>query len=248
MISAVILTKNEEKNIEKCLESVSWCDERIVIDDYSQDKTVEIVKKSGAIVFQHKLVNFSDQRNFGLEKANGDWILFVDADERVSPALCFEINQHINNPIENNTGFNFRRIDNMFGQEMRYGEASALKFLRLAKKGSGKWKGDVHEEWVISGKVLSLNNPLYHFPHQSVEEFISEINRYTDLRANELYAINVKTNWLLIILYPKFKFIYNYLFKLGFLDGIPGLISAIIMSFHSFLVRGKLWLLWQRTK
>src|SRR5581483_6231991 len=101
MISAVILTKNEEKNIGACLDSVSWCDERIVIDDHSRDKTVDIAKEKGATVFTRLMENdFSGQRNFGLQKAQGEWVFFIDADERVSSALWYEIMQHTSESIE----------------------------------------------------------------------------------------------------------------------------------------------------
>src|SRR5580700_7437410 len=106
MISAIILTKNEEKNIEACLESISWCDEKIVIDDHSTDKTVELAKKKGAKVFTRSLYNnFSDQRNYGLQKAKEDWIFFIDADERVSSALWYEIMAHTSESIEEFSGF-----------------------------------------------------------------------------------------------------------------------------------------------
>lgn len=248
MISAIILTKNEEKNIKDCLESLSWCDEKIVIDDESEDSTRDIAQKLGAQVYNRKMVNFSDQRNFSLEKAKGDWVLFIDADERISQALWYEIMQYINDPFENFNGFFLKRVDLMWGKELKYGESGTLKLLRLAKKGSGKWTGTVHEKWNISGRTETLCNPLYHYPHQTVGDFLKEINHYTDLRAKELYDRGTKTNWLPILLYPKAKFIQNYFFRLGFLDGLPGLVTALMMSFHSFLVRGKLWLLWQKER
>jgi glycosyltransferase involved in cell wall biosynthesis len=248
MISAIILTKNEEKNIKDCLESLSWCDEKIVIDDQSVDKTCEIAQKLGAKIYVHPLTNFSDQRNYAMEKAKGDWVIFIDADERISQALWYEIMQHINEPFENLSGFFLKRIDIMWGRQLRYGESGTLKLLRLAKKNSGKWTGDVHEKWHISGNIETLNNSLYHYPHPSIEDFLREINQYTDLRAKELYRQKIKVNWLSITLYPKAKFILNYFIKLGFLDGLPGLVIALMMSFHSFLVRGKLWLLWQRER
>src|SRR5437762_3077823 len=106
MISVVILTKNEEMNIAACLDSLSWCDEKIVIDDHSRDKTVEIAKNKGAKIFSRTLGNnFSDQRNYGLEKAQGDWVLFIDADERVSIALWYEIMQHTSEAIDDCNGY-----------------------------------------------------------------------------------------------------------------------------------------------
>lgn len=248
MISAIILTKNEEKNIEECLKSLSWCDEKIVIDDESTDRTRDIAQKLGAKVFPHRLSGFADQRNYGLEKAKGDWVLFVDSDERISQALWYEIMQYVNDPVENFSGFYVRRIDLIWGKQLKHGEAGTLKLLRLAKNGSGKWSGTVHEKWNISGKTETLNNPIFHYPHQSIGQFLKEINQYTDLRAKELYERGVVTNWLFILLYPKTKFFLNYFLRLGFLDGMPGLVTALMMSFHSFLVRGKLWALWQNKK
>lgn len=247
MISAIILARNEEKNIKTCLESLSWCDEKIVIDDSSEDNTSELAKKYGAKVYKrHLLNNFSEQRNYAIEKATGDWILFIDADEVVSSALWYEIMQHINDPIGKISGFYVKRIDVMWGRELRHGDTGEVKLLRLAKKNSGQWKGIVHERWEIQGKTATLINPLYHYPHQSIAEFLKEINHYTDLRAKELFEQKKKANWVSIIFYPKIKFVQNYLYKLGFLDGLPGLIHALMMSFHSYLVRGKLWLLWQK--
>ena len=249
MISVVILTKNEEKNIGACLDSVSWCDEKIVIDDHSEDKTTDIAKKKGANVFSRSMHNdFSEQRNFGLSKATGDWILFVDADESVSSALWYEIMQHTSESIDDVSGFYLKRQDTMWGKVLKYGETGNVTLLRLAKKGTGKWEGSVHERWNVQGKTTLLRNPLDHFPHRTVADFLSEINFYTDLRAEELFRKKTKSTWLSIIAYPKAKFILNYFFKGGFLDGLPGLIVAMLMSFHSFLVRGKLWLIWQKER
>lgn len=243
MISVVILTKNEEKNIKACLESLSWCDEKIIIDDHSEDHTLEIAQKLGAKTYSRQLINFSDQRNFALEKAKSDWVLFVDADERISQALWYEIMQYINDSVENFSGFFLKRIDVIWDRELKYGESGTMKLLRLAKREAGKWTGTVHEKWNISGKTETLNNPLYHYPHQTVGDFLKEINKYTDLRAKELFKQGVRTNWFLILLYPKAKFLVNYILRFGFLDGLPGLLTTLMMAFHSFLVRAKLWLL-----
>src|SRR5882724_598085 len=244
MISAVILTKNEEGNIKACLESISWCDEIIVIDDNSEDKTVDIAKKHGAKVFIHSLNhNFSEQRNFGLEKAKNDWVLFLDADERISSPLWYEIMASINDPIGLYSGFYLKRVDTMWERKLQYGETGNVKLLRVAKKDAGRWEGKVHETWQVKGKTLLLQNPLMHYPHQTVKEFLQEINYYTTLRAEELYKKKVQVSWWSILLFPKAKFVINYFFKSGFLDGLPGLVFGLMMSFHSFLVRGKLWLL-----
>lgn len=246
-ISAVILTKNEEKSIQSCISSLSWCDEVIVIDDNSSDKTRAIAEKLKAKVYEHSLGNnFAEQRNYGLEKAQGDWILFVDADEQVSQSLAFEIQGKISENIENVQGYFVKRLDSMWGKTLQYGENGKITLLRLARKDAGTWQGKVHETWEISGKTGLLTNPLHHFPHQTVSEFLNEINFYTDVRAQELFDKKTKVSWWHIIVYPKAKFFVNYFIKLGIRDGLPGLMVALLMSFHSFLVRGKLWILWHK--
>lgn len=249
-ITVVILTKSEKHNILECLKSVFWCDEIIVIDDNSSDKTLELVKEfkhKDLKVSTHPLENdFSKQRNFGLEKAKGEWVLFVDADERVSESLSSEIKNQKSKAKNNFDGFYLKRTDYMWGKELKHGETGNIKLLRLAKKGSGVWEGKVHEEWKVKGDVGELKNYLVHYPHKSLEEFLKEINFYTDLRSQELYNRGERVNFLSIIIYPLGKFIQNYFIKLGILDGMEGLIFAITMSFHSFLVRGKLWTLWDK--
>lgn len=243
-ISAVILTKNEENNIIDCIESLSWCDEIIVIDDNSSDRTVALARRKNVTVITHSLEdNYAQQRNFGLSQAHGEWVVFIDADERVSLSLQYEILSHVTDPMNQNKGYSLRRLDTMWGKKLTHGEVGSTKLLRIARKDSGKWVGNVHERWVIKGTALLLQHPLDHFPHQSSKEFISEINRYSTIRARELFDKNVRVSFFLILFYPIGKFIYTYFFLRGFLDGVRGLLVAIFMSFHSFLVRSKLWLL-----
>lgn len=245
-ITAIVITKNEESNISRCLNSLLWCDEVIVIDDNSNDLTKEIAKKQGSRVYLHSLHNdFSQQRNFGLAKAAYEWVLFVDADEVVSLSLQYEITHIISDQFNEYEGFLVKRIDEMWGRKLQFGETGNMLLLRLAKASSGIWKGNVHETWNIKGKISRLNNPLFHYPHPTVSSFLYEINTYSTFRAQELFEKKQKVHFLDIILYPKAKFMKNYLLKRGFMDGMPGLIIALMMSFHSFLVRGKLWLLYQ---
>jgi len=248
MISAVILTKNEEEDISDCIKSLSWCDEVVVVDDNSEDKTTDIAKKLNAKIYTHSVNNdFSSQRNFALSKTKGNWILFVDADERIPDALAFEISnivhQITDQALGKFTGFYIRRTDIMWGRQLRYGETGKIKLLRLAKKDAGKWEGKVHEKWKVKGDIGVLRNSIIHYPHKTFQEFLKEINFYTTIRAEELHKKGSNATFMSIIIYPLGKFLFNYFIRLGLLDGIPGLIVAAAMSFHSFLVRGKLWLL-----
>ncbi|MCL6096820.1 MAG: glycosyltransferase family 2 protein [Patescibacteria group bacterium] len=244
MVSAIILAKNEENNIVDCLESIDWCDEIIVIDDFSTDRTLEVIKNFNRRVkiFQHELGgDFSAQRNFGLSKARGEWVLFVDADERLSNGLKGEIMDYVSLKNKNYDGCYMQRKDIIWGKELQHGEVGNIKILRFGKKNAGIWRGKVHEIWEISGSLGNFKMPLLHYPHQSIGSFLREINYYTDLRAKELYDSGIRTDFYQIILYPIAKFILNYFINRGFLDGIEGLVFAIMMSFHSFLVRAKLW-------
>lgn len=246
MISAIILTKNETENIEKCIKSVSWCDEIIVIDDISTDKTLEIARKYKVKIYSHPLNNdFSSQRNFGIAKAKNDWVLFVDSDEIISDALAYEISNAIqlkDQNLKEFNGFYIKRVDFVWGKEFKYGETGSIRLLRLARKGAGLWEGMAHERWHVEGRIGRFVNPLHHYPHKALSEFLGKINFYTDIRATELKQKNTRVYIWSIIAYPLGKFILNYFFRKGFMDGIHGLIFAITMSFHSFLVRSKLWL------
>lgn len=248
-ISVTVLTRNEEKNIEHCINSVIWANEIIVVDDYSQDSTRKIAQSLGAKVFRRHLGDdFSAQRNFGLSKVNSEWVLFVDADERVSDALASEIenlklkiSEACSFGIENShNGFYIKRIDFIWGSQLRHGD---IWHLRLAKKSAGLWISKVHEKWKVKGKVGNLRFPLYHYPHPTIHEFVEDLDFYTTLRAKELYDMRVKSSLLKIILFPKIKFLQNYLLNLGLLDGTAGFVHAVLMSFHSFLAWSKLWLM-----
>jgi glycosyltransferase involved in cell wall biosynthesis len=247
-LTAIILAKNEEKNIKRCLEGVRFCDEILVIDDNSIDETAKIAQKFGAKVIKHSLNNnFAAQRNFALRRAQSQWVLFIDADEIVSEALVSEIvNYKLS--ITNYSGFYIKRQDIWQGREIKHGEAGNIFLLRFGRKGAGKWSRPIHEVWQIDGKTKNFRSPLLHYPHPSLREFISKINEYSTLHAESNLREGKKPSIWKIIFWPKGKFIYNWIFKLGFLDGTQGFIIALIMSFHSFLAWSKAWKLQKETK
>lgn len=245
MITAIVLTKNEEKNIKECLDGLKWCDELLVIDDNSEDNTTKIAKECGAKVLDHSLNDdFAAQRNFGLTKAQSEWVFFVDADERVSKKLGNEIEEKIkeDNKVE---GYYLKRNDYFLSRLLRYGETGSLRILRLGRINSGKWNRRVDEVWEVKGQTETLENPLLHFSHPNLVQFLESINKRSTLNARYLFENNKNLDifeWFK----PFLKFIQNYLLKLGFLDGVQGFIFAVLMSLHSFMVRGKLYLLLTR--
>lgn len=247
MVTAVVLARNEGKVLNSCLNSLLFCDEIIVIDDNSTDETPKIAQSMGAKVYSHALNgDFATQRNFAMEKAVGEWVLFVDADEEVSPELKSEIKKKTKSRGQSDmSAYYIKRRDIFWGRELYYGDvytAASKGIIRLVKKNSGKWQGKVHEVFETGGKIGMLENYLIHRPHQTVKEFLQEVNTYSSLRADELFKKGLKTNILAIFFFPAVKFIHTYFFRRGFLDGAAGFIYCFMMSFHSFLVKAKLYL------
>lgn len=244
MITAIVLAKNEEKNIATCLHALSFCDAVVVVDDFSTDNTAKIAKKMGATVFQHALNgDFAAQHNWVLSQIKSHWVLFVDADEYVSGALAREIKSAIEK-IEYK-GFYIRRVDKLWKKVLRHGDVGNAKVLRLARPGAGKWVGRVHEKWQIEGKVGELSNHLEHTPHPTLVEFLHHINDYSTIRAQEFFDAGRKTSLFEIVCGPVWRFFQAYILKLGFLDGTAGFIHAMVMALYMFLVAGKLYLLYK---
>lgn len=242
MLTAIILTHNEEKNISRCLESLKFCDAILVVDDNSTDATVKLAKKLGVKVVSHSLNDdYSAQRNWAIDQVKTPWVLFIDADEVVPAKLGEEITSAIKK-VEYK-GFKIPRTDFMWGKKLLHGDVGGVSLLRLARRGAGQWQGAVHETWKIEGNVGTLKNSLAHYPHQNMAEFLQHINNYSSIRARELHDSGKHANLLQIIFHPFFKFLYLYLISLGFLDSTPGFVHAMTMAFYSFLVRGKLWML-----
>lgn len=247
-LSGIVLTKNEAKNIFECLRRLKFCDEIIVVDDNSIDQTTKIARDFNARVYLRNMnQDYSSQTNFGMSKAKGEWILIIDADERVSPKLRDEIVKSIKDP-KDNTAFYFRRIDYMWGRMLTHGESGNSNVLRLIKKGSGKWKRRVHPYFDFKGGTKILTNPLFHYPHPTLDKFVNSINRWSNWHAKANSEEGKKSSITKIIFYPLAHFVKNYFFKRGFWDGTQGFVYAALMSFHSFLAWSSLWVLQNKSQ
>ena len=244
-VTAVILTYNEEKNIVRCISSLQWCSEIVVIDDCSTDQTSVLAQQNGArVVTQKFLHDFALQRNFALSQTKNEWMLFVDSDEEVSDVLRSEIEYLFSSPkIVRYNGFTILRKDYQFGKMLIHGETGNMRLLRLGRKSAGLWKRAIHEYWDIKGEIGALKNPLFHYPHQTISEFLSELNTYTTINAQVFWKEGYRASFFSILSYPIGKFFSGYFWKQGFRDGMPGLLLALFMSFHSFLTRSKLYFL-----
>lgn len=239
-LSIIILTHNSNNTLESAIKSSLFADEIIIVDDYSTDDTINLAKKYPARVISHQLnQNFAAQRNFALNQAKSDWILFLDSDETIPAKLQKEIISTLkSNPSQN--GFYLKRTDFFLRRPLKHGETGNIKLLRLARRHAGKWHRPVHEVWKIKPPLGNLKNPLTHHPHPNLEAFFSSINHYTTIEASHR-STPYPLIFIQAIIFPLAKFLYNYFFRLGFLDGIPGFINAYFMSLHSLIVRVKLY-------
>ena len=224
---------------------MGWCDDIILFDD-SEDETVSVAKKSIPksqlrVVKTSDNSNFAQLRNDALLLVRNEWVLFLDGDEEVPGNLQKEIRTKLG--FTKYSGFYLKRNDHFLGTWLKWGETGTIQLLKLGKKSAGVWRRRVHEVWDIKRTTSMLQMPLHHYPHPSVAEFVSHINRWTTLDAQEFFENGNRSSFWKIVVYPIGKFVQNYLFRRGFRDGMPGLLLAILMSFHSFLTRAKLYLL-----
>lgn len=240
-ISVVVLTKNSEKLIEDCLESLSWADEILVIDSGSKDKTPDIAKKLGAQVFTAPQGGFSDLRNFGAKKAKGGWLLYVDADERVTPLLRKEIRGVLKNP--EHAAYAIPRKNILLGREMKHGGWWPDYVLRLMEKEAlVVWRGELHEQPEIEGRVGKLKNPLIHITHRNLTEMVEKTNQWSEIEARLLFeSDHPEMRWWRFFSVAFREFWYRAIKERGFLDGTVGAIEIIYQMFSRMITYAKLW-------
>lgn len=235
-ISVVVITKNEEKYIRMCLESVKWVDEIIIVDSYSKDKTIEIAKEYTDKIYEHYFHDFASQRNFALEKTNGDWILSIDADEVASGELILELRNIPESILFKYACFRVPIRNYFFSKELRFGGWYPDYHLRFFKKGTAKWQGAVHENLQISGEIGYLRGDLLHYAYDTISEFITKTNFYT---TKEIEESDFDSGILKLIFAPLKNFLYRYIVKQGFRDGVHGLMVAFLMSVYVFILHAK---------
>ncbi len=233
-ISACIITFNEEHNIGECLESLAWADEIIVIDSGSTDKTEEICRKNGVRFYVHPFTGFRDQKNRALEKASNDWIISLDADERVTAGLKEEIINRLGE--QERDGYFVPRL-NFYGDKfIKHSGWYPDRKIRVWRRSKGKWVGrNVHEKVEVNGSVGYLQNGITHFTFRGIGDNLRRIDLYSTLAAQERVRAGGRFSLVKLLFKPPVKFIRSYLLKLGFLDGIEGLIIAMMGCSMKFL-------------
>ncbi len=225
-ITAIIPTFNEEIHIEEAIKSVSFADEIIVIDSFSTDTTVELVKKHDVRLIQRVFDDFSSQKNYAIQQAKYDWIYILDADERVTPELRTEILQQVK-LSEDFVGFYVYRTFYFFNKRIRFGGWQRDKVVRLFLKEYCQYNGNpVHEIIETEGKLGFLNHKLEHFSYRGFDHYISKLNTYSGLQAQQLYLQSKKVTPYHLSIKPPVRFFIHYIIRLGFLDGYSGFILA----------------------
>lgn len=238
MVTVVILAKNEAANLESLLPTLSFADRVLVVDDYSDDSTEDVCRRNRAEWVQHALRDdFAAARNWALDYVKSGWVLFLDADERLTEPLISEIVAATNSGKFD--GYHISRLDYFYGKTLKWGENKQANFIRLGLVGSGKWKGKVHEVWQID-KTGQLVNPILHYSHSDVLQLIKVVEKYSLIRAKELFEKLEYFNLWELLFFPPLKFLQLYFLKRGILDGWQGLVMCAAMAYHSFLVRWNL--------
>lgn len=238
-LSAVIITLNAASQIEECLRSIAFCDEIVVVDSGSTDGTAELAERYGARVVSCEWRGFGPQKQFAVEQARHDWVLCVDADERVGDALRASIEAALAAPAV--PAFRFARCNRFMGRYLRHGEGYPDWSLRLFDRRHARWSDDsVHEKVRAFGKVVALRGDLIHDSAETLDGYLAKQNRYTTLAARQAMASGQRVTAARLLFSPLVRFIKFYVLRLGFLDGLPGLVHIVLGCINTFVKYAKI--------
>ena len=247
-ITLFIIAKNEAHRIAACILSArDIVSEVIVIDAYSTDKTVTVCKELGTQVYQREFDGFASQKNFALSKVSGEWALNLDADETLTPALKEEIVQAVQQTAV--SGYYLPFCNYFLGKKMRFSGLNKEKHLRLVRTRLARYVGGlVHEGLEVNGPLETLHHPVNHFSYDTIESYFTKFNKYTSLAARQMYRNGKHFCLLKVLLTLPFEFAKRYVLKLGFLDGMRGLLWASFSTYYVYVKYAKLWQLEQGDK
>jgi (heptosyl)LPS beta-1,4-glucosyltransferase len=241
-VAAIVITKNEEANIEGCLNSLRWVDELIVVDAESTDRTVTLANQYTQHVFVRPWPGYGPQKNFAMAQSGADWALIVDADERVSSDLREEIRGVLNRGDET-AAYRIPRRNFYYGQWLRHAGQYPDRQLRLVRRAQARYNDlPVHEHLIVAGVAADLESPLDHYTHPTVLSHEVKIDRYSTLAVQELrQARGGDVRWHHLIVNPFWTFLKLYFMKRGYRDGLSGLVFSLFSAAHVLLKYAKLW-------
>ena len=240
-ISVLVPAFNEEANLRDCLGGLTWADELVVVDSFSTDKSVEIAREFTEQVWQHEYVNSATQKNWALPQLAHDWVLIVDADERVTPELRDEILAILADP-DRLEGYRIFRQNHFLGRRVNYCGWQSDSVLRLFRKSKGRYQErEVHADVELVGRAGALKNKLLHYTFTSFEQYMKKFDRYTSWAAGDRAKKTSRVRWHHLTLRPAFRFFKQYVLKLGFLDGLTGIVVCSLAAYSVFMKYAKLW-------
>jgi glycosyltransferase involved in cell wall biosynthesis len=238
-LSAVVIARNEESAIDACLDSLAWCQEIVVIDSGSTDRTREMAVARGARLIDHAWEGYGRQKNFAVRQAANDWVLCIDADEIVGPELRAGIEKALAAPAFR--AYEMARCNRFMGRWLRHGEGYPDWILRLFDRRSAHWSEDpVHEKVVTEAAVGRLDGDLLHESAETLHSYLEKQNRYTSLQAEVLYRNGVRPRLFKLVFSPLVRFLKFYFLRLGVLDGVPGLVHILIGCNNTLMKNAKL--------
>ena len=243
-MSLCVITRDAAGQLAECLASAPFAGEIVVIDSGSSDDTVEIARRCGATVVVQPWLGFGPQKNFAVARATHDWVLCLDADERITPELGASIRTALATTPEA-AAFAVARRNRFLGRWLRHGEGYPDWIVRIFDRRRARWTDDpVHENVAVEGPVARLSGDLLHASAESLDAYVAKQNRYTTLQAASMRARGERAGTLRLVASPLARFLRFYVVRLGFLDGVPGFVHIAIGCFGSFLKYAKLRALW----
>lgn len=240
-LTAIVLTKNSQDTIKRCLESLMWVGEILVVDSFSTDQTLEICRAYTDKILQHPYSNYGEQLNWALQKVSTPWVLVIDSDEEVTPALKEEI-QSLFKGGEMLDGYYLPRKSFFLGRWLSHGGWYPDYVLRLFQKGRGKYKErELGSTILLRGEKGYLRGDILHRPYRDLSHYLEKFNYYTDRASEEYKKRGKRVGWWDLLLRPPLRFFKMYVLKKGFLDGRQGFILAVVSSFYVFFKYARTW-------
>jgi glycosyltransferase involved in cell wall biosynthesis len=241
-LSAVIITKNEARHIEACINSVGFADEVLIVDSGSTDETAVLASRLGARVIHQDWLGFGAQKRFAVQAAQNDWVLCLDADERVDDDLAAQIRRAVSQASA--FAYELAMQQKFMGRMLNHGDGYPLWKLRLFHRGHAQWSDDaIHESVKTNTPIQRLEGRLLHVPEISLDEWIAKQNRYTQLQAEALHRQGKRVGARNIVLNPIWRFVKYYVLQRGFLDGVPGFVHAFLSAAFVAAKYAKAWML-----
>ena len=241
-LSVIVITFNEERNISACLQSVSWAGEIILVDSQSNDQTVSIARQYTDRIFIREWAGYGSAKSFALEQANNEWILWVDADERVTQELAEEIQEILMLQASEHSGYEVGRRAYFLGKWIKHCGWYPGYVVRLFRKKSAKFSAsNVHEKVEVQGLIGTLRNDLLHFTDDNLFHYVWKLNRYTSLAVEDMIRSNRTVSLYDLIVRPPFIFMKMYVLRFGFLDGMHGLALSLLSASYVFVKYAKTW-------